>query len=110
MAGQINLKTQNVNHREKVVVETECIFISIKNKLNGKLILTESKLLFVNLEGKLIEEFSLSRIHSLNQRKSWGFFNKGIFMGYGENYYTLKVEFPNDWKRLIEKQMSIVKQ
>ncbi|WP_167606373.1 hypothetical protein [Maribellus sediminis] len=100
---------QLINERIVIEIETDCKLVTIKSKTRGKLILTKKKLFFANEEGRILETFNLAQIHSLNIRKWFGLFSKDIFFGHENSYYTIKVQFPKDWKSLIDRQISMLK-
>ncbi len=104
-----NLHTHRAIANEKILVETKARFKSINQNKGGKLVLTDKKLLFLHSDSEDFDAFDLRNIHSLSIKKSWGIIDSAIFIAYEKIFFTLKVEYPRDWKRLIEKQISKLK-
>ncbi len=91
---------------ENVSIQTKAQLVNSEIVKKGVLILTKKKLVFNDRDNSFFQEFELSRVKNIQFSKKWGLFKNGIQMIYDNGKYTLKVDFPTDWLRMIKCQIA----
>ncbi|WP_075589812.1 hypothetical protein [Labilibacter marinus] len=92
---------------DNILVEASGKLIYSNCREKGKLILSNKHLKFTSKDGDIQQEFILSKISNVGIFKVLGFLKKGIKLSYNERYIMLFVKYPDDWIKLINKQLAV---
>ena len=96
-----------VVNNEKLVIETSAQLVLEEDKIEGVLVLTDKRLLFLDKNFVVEHEFNLTEIESISVFKLWNFFDKGISMIYDNRKFLIQVGYASDWIKLINTQLYI---
>ena len=90
---------------ESSFVETDAKINLANKNVRGSLILTDNRLIFRSELIDLTKKFLLNKVHSVSLYKRWGLFNIGFCFLYEGTIYKLRVNYPNDWIKLIQEKI-----
>jgi len=93
--------TAEVKQDDKILVDGLAGHNFQKNGL-GKLFLTKRQLLFKTVKTKNQLSYRLDDISDIRLCKVWGLFSRGLKFYYHGNEEQYCVDYPRDWKLLIE--------
>lgn len=102
---QNTIKSDYLDDQELLIVETTAQMKMNNQKVEGRLILTGKRLIFIRNLTNLVTEIPLSKVVSVKVSRLWGVFNEGIRLSLDTKMLVFRVEYPMDWLKLIKLQM-----
>ncbi|TLX76574.1 hypothetical protein E9993_06700 [Labilibacter sediminis] len=101
-----------LREEERVVLDGIARCTSINKTMVGRLYLTTDKIVFLpkqeKLDVKLMIQCNLDQVKQIAIKKTFGLFTNGLKICGLNKDWTFTVDFPEDWKHLINQQINIV--
>ena len=91
---------------EILLVEGFAKLIREKGNVSGDLILTNKRIIFYSYAEELLE-ISLLSITNMAIVKTLQWWQKGLTISTGNEYFRFIVEYAEDWQKVIESQIHI---
>ncbi|MCG8579571.1 MAG: hypothetical protein MI866_06630 [Bacteroidales bacterium] len=89
-----------LQQNDKILIEGPAGKSSLKRSM-GKLFLTRNQLLYKSISDKQLN-YSLEDVSNVRLCKKWLFFNNGLKFSYDGREEEYHVDYPGDWKAIIE--------
>ena len=97
----------SLNKDEKIIVEGTAKHLINEASIEGKLVLTNDRLIFTSHFLMKQIDYTLAEIKGVYLNKAYGIFNKGFTIAIDGKEERFEVEYPADWKKIIKKQQEV---